>query len=153
MAADLLPLDEIRRCRDDPDFRAAMENLYADLDREISAHNPPCANRGACCRFGECGHRLFVTTAELAYSLANTQGPVLHPTSIDACPYQQDGRCRARSSRPSGCRIFYCDPAAQNWQPELTERTLTRLKRLHERFGLPYAYLDWTEALRQAAAI
>ena len=64
---DLLPVADIQRCGDDPEFLAAMESLYALVDAEVSARKPVCINRGECCNFGRFGHRLFVTPAELAY--------------------------------------------------------------------------------------
>ena len=45
------------------------------------------------------------------------------------------------------------DPASRAWQGPLTEHTLTALKGLHSRFHLPYAYLDWMEALGLLAGI
>ncbi|HUU82420.1 MAG TPA: hypothetical protein VM243_02845 [Phycisphaerae bacterium] len=150
-SAPALPLAEMRRCASDPEFVEAVGELYAELDGEIAAHRPSCTNRGACCRFGEFGHRLFVTPVELAYFAAVTEGPAARPTTADACPYQRDGLCTTRVGRPSGCRIFFCDPAARSWQPPLTEAILARLKELHDRFNLPYVYLDWIRALGQLA--
>lgn len=142
-----LPLDQIRRCAADPDFLATVDALYADLDAEIAGNSPVCSNRGACCKFGAFGHRLFVTPVELACFLARTIEPIQAPSGPDACPYQQEGLCTARQGRPVGCRIFFCEPASAAWQGPLTERTLGRLKELHARFDLPYAYVDWTQAL------
>ena len=148
-SAPALPCDGVRRWASDPLLAEAVRDLYAQLNDQIAAHHPVCTNRGACCRFGEFGHRLFVTPVELAYFLATTDVPVRQPGTGDACPYQRDGWCTARVGRPSGCRIFFCDPNTRSWQPPLTEGTLARLKELHERFDLPYAYLDWMQALRQ----
>ena len=144
-----LPAAEIRRCAADPTFVDAAADLYEQLDAEIAARNPTCVNRGSCCRFGEFGHRLFVTPVELAYFLAKTggKGPASDRGGRDNCPYQRDGQCTVREGRPAGCRIFFCDPKAQAWQGPLTERNLRRLKGLHERLDLPYAYLDWMQAL------
>jgi len=153
MKAVLLPVDEVRRCAGDARFAAEMELLYSELAAEIAARRPVCVNRGACCRFGEYGHRLYVTPAEVAYFLARSGGAVRSPDGSDACPYQQGGRCTARDGRPSGCRIFFCDPRARDWQPGLSEEVLQRLRDLHARFRLPYTYLEWFEALRQAAAV
>jgi len=147
-----VPADDIRRCAADPIFIAAVRDLYEALDANVAARNPICVNRGACCRFGSFGHRLFVTPAELAYFLGVGDGAVRRPKTDDACPYQIDGTCTARSGRPSGCRIFFCAPGGLEWQSALTEQTLARLQELHRRFNLPYAYLDWMQALAQLAA-
>jgi len=148
-----LPVDDIRRCAADSDLLRAVRRLYDELDADIASRNPECFNRGACCRFGAFGHRLFVTPVELAYFSAVSGGPIRAVQAADACPYQADGRCIARNARPAGCRIFFCEPDSRSWQPELTERAIARLKELHRRFGVPYAYADWMPALEQMAAV
>ena len=142
-----LPLEGIRRWAGDAGFGAVVEALYAELDAEIAGQGPVCRNRGACCRFDRFGHRLFVTPVELAFFLARTDGSARPPGGVDTCRYHQGGLCTARRGRPTGCRIFFCDPGSRAWQPPLTERTLARLKGLHGRFSLPYAYVDWMAAL------
>jgi hypothetical protein len=152
----LLPLDRIRRLADEGQFLAAVGDLYADLDAEIAGRGAVCVNRGACCTFGGFGHRLFVTPVELAYFCGRTEGPVRCPGDAshgDTCPYHRDGVCTARVGRPTGCRVFFCDPASQPWQGPLTERTLIALKELHGRFDLPYAYVDWMQALVVLAGV
>ena len=144
-----LPVDDLRRCSRDPAFVAAVRALYDELDRTIAARNPVCTNRGVCCKFDSFGHHLFVTSAELAYFLAVTAGPLLAPAGRGFCPYQVAGACRAREGRPAGCRVFFCDPAAGEWQSAATEETLARLRAVGEQFGLAYAYVEWTEALRR----
>lgn len=69
----------------------------------------------------------------------------------DTCPHAFDGRCHARQRRPLGCRIFFCDPAAQHWLGPMTETGLAELRALHERFDVPYVYADWMEMLRSLA--
>src|SRR5688500_5963035 len=48
------------------DVREAVEKVYAQLQIEIDARKPKCSASGRCCRFDEFGHRLYVTTMELA---------------------------------------------------------------------------------------
>ena len=147
-----LPLEHILRCSGDPEFLAEVEDLYRRLDERVSERNPVCVNRGACCRFGEFGHRLFVTPVELAYFLARAKVPI-RSASGDACPYHLEGLCGARSERPIGCRIFFCDPTAQSWQGPLTEETLAWLKDIHVKYALPYRYVDWLEGLAGLAQL
>jgi hypothetical protein len=128
-----------------------MASLYRELDAAIVARGPMCRNRGECCRFERFGHRLFVTSAELAYFLSGGAETVHTGTADDRCPYQMAGACAARERRPAGCRIFYCDPAQTDWQGPLTEETLLRLRGIHARHGLPYAYVEWLTALRALA--
>ena len=62
-----------------------------------------------------------------------------------------DGRCTTRDSRPTGCRIFFCEQASEAWQSPETEATLNEIKALHTRFDVPYAYVEWLDALRTVA--
>jgi hypothetical protein len=129
-----------------PEVIRAMHEFYAEADREIAEQDPSCWSRGECCRFGEFGHRLYVTTLEIIYYLAT--GNLPPPVTADACPHSLDGRCMVRHHRPLGCRVFYCDPHAQQWQGPLTERRLTRLRAMHEELNVPYEYVDWMAVMR-----
>jgi hypothetical protein len=142
-----LPIERICELARDQAFLEAVENLYRELDRRIAVRRPVCANRGLCCSFGTFGHQLFVTPVELSYFVAGVGPPPLG--SEGKCPYQAGGVCTVRAARPAGCRIFFCEAASQSWQPDETEDTLRRIKQIHVRFDLPYAYVEWLDALRQ----
>src|SRR5690348_17069717 len=49
-----------------PEVIEAVGHLYAQVQREVDARRPLCQLSGRCCRFEEYGHRLYVTTIELA---------------------------------------------------------------------------------------
>lgn len=134
------------------DLAVRMKQFYAEVDAAVARHRPTCWNRGACCKFDSFGHHLFVTSAELAYFLIGRRDDWRSPTDERACPYQVDGLCTAREHRPLGCRIFFCDPAAQAWQPEEYERHLATLKDMGREFGLEYRYQDWLSALASVDA-
>jgi Fe-S-cluster containining protein len=141
----------------------AMVSLYAELDAVVNAHNPRCDASGRCCRFDSWGHQLFVSTLEMQYfamrmglipvSAKADAGTAIsislpqYPVSGD-CPWQIDGLCTAREARPLGCRIYFCDPANQDWQPELYEKFHRRILELHARFAMPYSYREWRSTLR-----
>jgi len=129
-----------------PEVVQAMGDFYAEADREIAEHGTVCWNKGECCRFGQYGHRLYVTTLEIVYYLAT--GTLPPPATADACPHSLDGRCHARDRRPLGCRVFYCDARAQQWQGPLSERRLARLRVMHEQLNVPYCYVDWMTVLQ-----
>jgi len=124
----------------------AMREFYVEADREIEEQDPSCQNKGECCRFGEFGHRLYVTSLEIVYYLAT--GNLPPPVTADACPHSIDGKCHARNRRPLGCRVFYCDPNAQHWQGPLSERRLARLRAMHEQLQVPYMYTDWMAVVK-----
>jgi Fe-S-cluster containining protein len=44
----------------------AVADLYESVGREIARRKPACVLSGKCCHFDEYGHRLYVTTLELA---------------------------------------------------------------------------------------
>jgi Fe-S-cluster containining protein len=132
------------------DVVRAVHELYADLQREIDNRRPRCEASGRCCRFEEFGHRLYVTTIELAAFLADRrsgQSPATLHWDGTGCPYQVDGLCSVHAIRPFGCRIFFCDASSSDWQRVQYERFHARIKRLHEDMGIAYLYVEWREAL------
>lgn len=178
--------EAVRRAAARPEVREGVAFLYADVQSEIDARRPICSVSGRCCRFEEYGHRLFVTTLELATFVhdaaarsddaarysdssphAGSFGPGF-PSGLDeispprphrlltvplasdtgGCPFQVDRLCSVHPFRPFGCRMFFCDATATEWQNQAYERFHARLKRLHESLGVPYFYLEWRTALR-----
>ena len=125
----------------------AVQRLYADVQREIDARKPVCAVSGRCCRFEEFGHRLFVTTLELAAFVRRVPAPAAGEAG--ACPFQRGKLCGVHADRPFGCRIFFCDATSTHWQHEQYESFHHRLKRLHEGLGVVYFYVEWRQALQR----
>jgi Fe-S-cluster containining protein len=58
-----------------------------------------------------------------------------------------DNLCSVHPIRPFGCRIFFCDPTATDWQQQQYERFHAELKQLHERFGVAYYYVEWRQGI------
>jgi Fe-S-cluster containining protein len=131
------------------EVREAVARLYDDVRAEIERRRPQCVMSGRCCRFEEYGHRLFVTTAELAAFADALPARTPSPTSWDGtgCPFQSGKICSVHAIRPFGCRMFFCDTSSTDWQNETYERFHARLKRLHEELGVPYFYVEWRRAL------
>lgn len=127
--------------------------LYDWIDRQLQ-QNPDRAGRcracGACCDFGTYDHRLFVTPPELIHLTAGLKVERLRPMPSGRCPYQQDGKCSIHEHRFAGCRIFCCGGDA-NFQSELSEAALKRLKALCETLEVPYRYQDLAAALNSPA--
>ncbi len=126
-----------------------LEALYARLDASVAERAPICRISGRCCRFQEYGHTLFLSSIEFEY-LAAKAPPPLRPIDDGAtCPWQDTaGRCTARTARPLGCRVYFCDPAYEGEAPDLTERFLAELKRLAERHERTWNYAPLHRHLR-----
>jgi len=124
--------------------------FYGATDQAIAGYGPVCRNRGLCCHFAEFGHKLYVTTAELAFFLRQAGGGARRPDAAgDDCPYHVAGRCEARLFRPLGCRVFFCDPDTREWQGPEYESRLIELKGIGDRHGVDYLYVEWLSALRE----
>src|ERR1700722_5420328 len=95
----------------------AVHELYQSLEDEIGRRRPVCVISGRCCRFDEYGHRLYVTTLELARFVHDT-ALLQAPENWDGagCPYQRAKLCTVHASRPFGCRMFFCDATSTDWQ-------------------------------------
>jgi hypothetical protein len=128
-----------------PDVAAAVADLYASVTAAVDARRPACAASGKCCHFDAYGHDLFVTTLELAAFVRQLRAsPIVNPAG---CPFQVGKLCGVHAIRPFGCRLFYCDPTAQQWQQNLYEQLHADLRRLHETLGVDYFYVEWRNAL------
>lgn len=126
--------------------RDEVRRLYDDLQTRIDRRRPVCVMSGRCCRFDEYGHRLYVTTMELAAFCAELAD--LPPIQTKAgqpglCPFQSGKICGVHPIRPMGCRIFFCDPSSIQWQQDIYEEFHARLKELHRKLSIPYAYVEW----------
>ncbi len=149
MADDLA--SSVLRAADDDALAERMKTFYADADARAVALGSTCRNRGECCRFDAYGHRLYVTTVELAYFVRELRDTWRSPDDGHLCPFHVEGRCVARSHRPMGCRVFFCDPATQPQQHAEYERQLAELKSISKDFGVDYRYVEWLSALRTVA--
>lgn len=135
--------DAVMQAASRPEIREAVARLYADLQREIDARKPICNASGRCCHFEEFGHRLYVTTIELAAFVAGLAADQPTQANSGGCPFQIGGLCAVHAIRPFGCRVFFCDATSDDWQHAQYERFHSELKRLHEQLGVPYQYVDW----------
>lgn len=121
------------------EVRAAVDAVYAAADRAVAAAGPRCDASGRCCRFKEYGHTLFLSQFE-AEILLEAALPFDQPVSADGCPFQVNGLCTARESRPLGCRIYFCDPSYQETGNRITEESLAALKRIADEHDTGWSY-------------
>ncbi|MGC9259233.1 MAG: hypothetical protein ACP5I8_04010 [Phycisphaerae bacterium] len=151
--------------------RKAMDELwelYAQLDVEVAAQKLTCNSSGRCCQFEIWGHKLYVSTLELAYFRhkatnvpmtpappRSRSGAIYFPLPLygkngdftPGCPWQMNALCTAREGRPLGCRVYFCDAATATWQSERYEYYHHKISDLHKQFDLPYRYMEWRSAL------
>ncbi len=142
-----------------------VAEIYTWLDTQIRDNNKltgQCSACGKCCDFAspvpaaEQGpapvldqgfdHRLFVTPPELMYLTANLGAENIKSMPTNRCPYNIDGKCTVYEYRFASCRIFYCK-ADVDFQGELSESALEKLKSLCTEFQIPYHYTDLASAL------
>ena len=125
---------------------AAVYDWIEARRRQESARAGQCQACGACCDFIAYDHRLYVTPPELAYLAARLGVRELRAMPTGRCPYQEGPKCTVHEHRFAGCRVFGCkgDP---DFQSELSEEALRRLKALCEEFQIPYRYQDLATAL------
>ena len=151
-------LDENAQLRDawlaaatNPAIASELEAVYTLISDQIEARRPLCEVSGRCCNFEKHGHRLYVTGLEAAYTVAkrqelgqqHTRDDVAQARARGDCPFLVDKMCSAHAIKPLGCRVYFCDPTAQDWQQELSERTLDMVRTIHDRHQIPYRYGEW----------
>ena len=124
-----------------------LARLYADLDDEMSELGWQCRRCSDCCRFAEFGHELFCSALE-AELLAGTPG-VDAEVADEVCPFLAGVGCTRHERRTISCRTFFCDASDDSRMSEVTERFVTRLKALHERFGVAWDYARLTDHLKR----
>jgi hypothetical protein len=134
-----------------------VAEIYTWLDTQIRDNNKltgQCNACGKCCDFGSpdqgFDHRLFVTPLELMYLTANLGAENIKSMPTNRCPYNIDDKCTVYEYRFASCRIFYCK-ADVDFQGELSESALEKLKSLCTEFQIPYRYIDLADALNSLA--
>ncbi len=151
-ADETLLRDAVRAAADRADVLGAVGRLYVELAGEVERRRPVCDASGRCCRFETYGHRMYVSTIELAKFVADlaAASPAERVERWDGtgCVHQVNGLCGVHSLRPLGCRIFFCDPTSTAWQNGVYERLHSELRHLHEALDVPYLYVEWRAALK-----
>ena len=65
-----------------PEIVEAVRRVHSAIERAVEARRPRCDASGRCCRFEEYGHRLYVTTMELAAFVARLPPPGQWPEGL-----------------------------------------------------------------------
>lgn len=139
-------------CKANAQLLRRVAEIYGWLNSQIrrnSALAGRCNACGRCCNFSKFDHRLFVTTPEMMYLVANVGVENLKPMTGSGCPYQTNDKCTIYQFRFAGCRIFYCKGDA-GFQSVLSESAVKKFKKLCTEFQIPYRYTDLPTALGDA---
>ena len=131
------------------EVRRKVLAVYAAAEAAVAAAAPRCDASGRCCRFTEYGQTLFISHFE-AEILLESAPPFAQPVSRDGCPFQVNGLCTTRETRPLGCRIYFCDPAYQDTGNAISETFLRRLKALAEEHAIGWRYAPLHHFLNEA---
>ena len=142
-------VEAVWRCRQNVSFTRELAAVYARLDAHLAELGAVCWGGGACCRFDIAGHRLYVTTGELAYLLGDAPPP--RPVAPGRCPCQIGPRCTARDRRPLGCRVYFCDKSVKVDLEVSYEDYHEQITGLHETAGVSYHYVELTAGLAATA--
>ena len=126
-----------------------VAEIYSWLDSQIEEHDElteECKGCGACCDFESFDHHLFVTSPALVYLAAKVGDENIKPMTNGRCPYQTNNKCTVYENRFAGCRIFHCR-GDKDFQSELSESALKRLKLICAEFQISYRYSNLAEGL------
>jgi hypothetical protein len=135
------------------DVAAELEGVYDYIAAAVESRGPACWASGRCCHFEQAGHLLYVTGLETAYALLKAGRDAAQRAEPGGpCPFQEENLCGAHPARPLGCRVYFCDRSAQDWQRDLSERALITVRSLHERHGVEYRYGEWRAMLARFRA-
>lgn len=132
---------------------ADLERLYAELDSELPRYRFTCAASGACCDFDAYGHRLYASTLEAEWFFRHAPAGRANDDPRHCPAWGADRLCKARTGRMLGCRTYFCGPYPAGLPQDVHEPFHARVKALHERHGIPYAYRDvlaWSAERRPA---
>lgn len=138
----------------DPAIASELEAVYAMVADQIEARGPACWASGRCCNFDAAGHRLYVTGLEAAYTIARlppdqalAEPALAAAVARGGCPFQQANLCGVHSIKPMGCRVYFCDESAQQWQHDVSERAMAMIRSIHDQHGVEYVYAEWRALL------
>jgi Fe-S-cluster containining protein len=130
---------------------AALEALYAEVEREIPRTKMTCVASGDCCDFDAFGHRLYASTLEAEWFFRHAPDPRVNSNPRHCPAWGADRLCRARVGRMLGCRTYHCGPYPGSRPEDLHEPFDRRIKALHDAYAIPYRYrdiLDWARERR-----
>lgn len=140
----------VQQCRRDEKFLEQLKAILMEVDEVVAASGANCNTCGYCCNFHLVGHKLYVSTGELA--LLSAWKPAGEDLRDGICPYLVGSQCDEHERRPLGCRVYFCKPPRRQWSQQIYEPFHNRIRRLHEESGIPYLYIEIVAAMRQLSS-
>ena len=125
-----------------------VSQVYRQVDQAIAKVGMECAACGRCCHF-DGSFILYASALEVHYLVSHAGPPPRSPSG--GCPYQAGALCRARESRPLGCRTYFCDPARRAELEAIHGQALRSLKRICDEEGVPWRYAPLMRTLAERA--
>ena len=141
-------LADISDAMQNTDLLAEIQSILDNALMQIENINPNCNACGNCCDFANFGHRLYVSTGELANLISQEPIDAQIPIENLKCPYQKDNLCLARNARPLGCRLFFCDDKVNLQYQQIYEAYYDKIKQVHLKFSTAYNYLELSAGLK-----
>jgi len=130
----------------DPLARQELEEIYRRVDARIAQTGVECWLKSKCCDFEKNEHRLYATSAEIAYTRERHPDPFAADSVL--CPFWKDGLCMERDRRPLGCRTYFCDEKYRDALEAIHEEFHQEIQDLAQRHRIPYRYELFVDALR-----
>ncbi len=113
-----------------------LEEIYRQVDTEISAEKVICHQCGKCCNFWENGMRLYIYNLEREYIKKHFPN-MLHLNS-GCCGAQEKKLCKAHLIRPLGCRTQFCSKTLQ----EIYEKYAYKIREIEKKYNIIYEYSE-----------
>ena len=113
--------------------------LYAALDDRLREIGVACRQCGECCDFAKNDYRLYASFLERMLVVHRHGPPRLAPSGV--CGFLVEGRCAIHTSRPLGCRTFFCDRAYKALEQDLYHECQRQLRAVTEKHHLPWEYV------------
>ncbi len=127
-------------------WQVELDEIYKELEEDLSRLAPECKACGRCCHFESFGHVLYASNLEVDYLLLKA-GPPKKSIAKEVCPYLVDNLCTVRRHRTLGCRVFFCQKDWQDTSQELYQRYYRRIKELATRYQLEWCYAPMVELM------
>ena len=150
--------EDISKAASDGELRAAVAELYKEVEEQVGQLEVTCGQCGKCCHFEEFGQELLASTAELGYlwswlkkhplkliSLVGRTGE----SSPKVCPFLKAQSCTVREARALGCRVFFCQAEGVDKErmENIYETYHKRIAELHKQRDVSYHYLTWDKVM------